>query len=94
MAAKIAERLVDRVRIVFSVRLWSSEATMSPATRAVTSGNRNRAEKSSVSSGTANPDSTAKRRKNGMPESVGLGGCSSIAAASSTGAAAAAPRPR
>jgi hypothetical protein len=59
LAAKIALRPADRVRIVFSVRLPSSAATMSPATSAATSGKSHTDAKSSMSRGTASPDSTA-----------------------------------
>ena len=47
----------ERVRIVFSVPLWSSEAMMSPATSAVISGNSQIEPNSSSTSGTARPDS-------------------------------------
>ena len=48
-------RSTERVRIIFSVALWSSEATMSPATSAVISGNSQIEPNSSSTSGTASP---------------------------------------
>ncbi len=49
------QRSRDRVRIVFRVPLWSSEAKMSPATSAVISGNIQTAPNSRITSGTASP---------------------------------------
>ena len=55
LAAKIAPRSTERVKIVLSVPWWSSVATMSPATSAAISGNRNAEPKSSSTSGVASP---------------------------------------
>ena len=57
LATKICQRSTERVRIVFSVPLESSVATMSPATSAVTSGKNQKAPKNSPTSGIARPDS-------------------------------------
>ncbi len=57
LATKICQRSTERVRIVFSVPLPSSVATMSPATSAVTSGKNQNAPKNSPTSGIASPDS-------------------------------------
>ena len=55
LPAKICPRSSERVRIVFSVPLWSSEATMSPATSAVISGNIQIEPNSRSTSGIARP---------------------------------------
>ena len=55
LPAKTCSRSTERVRIVFSVPLRSSEATMSPATSAVISGNIQTEPNSSSTSGTASP---------------------------------------
>ena len=54
-AAKTCPRSTERVRIVFSVPLWSSAATMSPATSAVMSGNIQIEPNSSRTNGIARP---------------------------------------
>ncbi len=53
---KICPRCNERVRIVLSVPLWSSDATMSPATSAVISGSRKADAKVNSTSGIARPD--------------------------------------
>jgi hypothetical protein len=55
LPAKIWWRSSERVKIVFSVPLWSSEAKMSPATSAAISGNIQIAPNSRITSGTASP---------------------------------------
>ena len=55
LPTKTCARSTERVRIVFSVPLWSSAATMSPATSAVMSGNIQIEPKSSSTSGIASP---------------------------------------
>src|SRR3954451_22326320 len=53
---KIWPRSTERVRTVLSVPFWSSDATMSPATSAVMSGNNQYDPNVSSTSGTASPD--------------------------------------
>ena len=53
--AKISPRFRERVRIVFNVPLWLSEATMSPATSAVISGNAQIDMKNRTTNGVASP---------------------------------------
>ena len=55
LPAKISPRSRERVRIVFSVPLWLSDATMSPATSAVISGNAQIDMKKSTTNGVARP---------------------------------------
>src|SRR5207237_1717340 len=55
LPAKICQRSSERVRTVLRVPLWSSEATMSPATSAVINGNIQTAPNSRITSGTARP---------------------------------------
>ena len=55
LPTKTCPRSTERVRIVFSVPLWSSAATMSPATSAVISGNIQIEPNSSSTSGIASP---------------------------------------
>jgi len=55
LAAKTWPRSTERVRIVFRVPLWSSEATMSPATSAVIRGNIQIEPNRRSTSGTASP---------------------------------------
>jgi hypothetical protein len=57
LPAKICPRSRDRVRIVFSVPLWSSAATMSPETSDVISGKSQIEPKTSRTSGIASPES-------------------------------------
>jgi hypothetical protein len=57
LAVKICQRSTERVRIVFSVPLPSSAATMSPATREVTSGKNQIEPKKRPTSGIARPES-------------------------------------
>jgi hypothetical protein len=52
---KTCDRSRERVRIVFSVPFVCSDATMSPATSAVISGNPQIDMKKSTTNGTANP---------------------------------------
>jgi hypothetical protein len=53
--ANTSPRSRERVRIVFRVPLWLSEATMSPATSAVTSGRPQIDMKKRTTNGTASP---------------------------------------
>ena len=55
LPAKTSPRSRERVRIVFSVPLWLSEATMSPATSAVISGRPQIDMKKRTTNGTASP---------------------------------------
>ena len=55
LPAKISPRSRERVRIVFSVPLWLSAATMSPATSAVISGNAQIDMKNRTTKGVASP---------------------------------------
>ena len=55
LPAKTCPRSRERVRIVFSVPFWLSEATTSPATSDVISGNAQNDMKKSATNGTASP---------------------------------------
>jgi hypothetical protein len=55
LPTKISPRLRERVRIVFSVPFWLSDATMSPATSAVMSGKPQIDMKKRTTNGVARP---------------------------------------
>ena len=91
LPANTCQRSTERVRIVFSVPLWSSVATMSPATSAVISGSSQNAPKARQTSGTAKPVSRTK-----LPNGSSSGPPLLSAASAMTkisGTASAAPRP-
>jgi hypothetical protein len=56
LAANTWPRSTERVRIIFSVPLPSSVATISPATSEAASGSKKADSKSSVTTGVASPD--------------------------------------
>ena len=55
LPTKTSPRLRERVRIVFSVPFWLSDATMSPATSAVMSGKPQIDMKNRTTNGVARP---------------------------------------
>ena len=82
-ATKICQRSTERVRIVFSVPLPSSVATMSPATSAVISGKNQNAAKNSPTSGIASPVSRT-RSENGIPSGPSSSASSAVMKISGT----------